>query len=275
MQNKYIDEDDKLTKLAENLEHSSMFQDSFVYIDEFAGFTAQEYEILKQIMKKAKKVTITSCTDRINNTSNIFEPNENVIEKIIKIATDEQIKIEEPIILDKTYRFKNEELKHLEENLYENKYKKYNKENKNIKLFLAANPYSEIEYVAKEITKLVRDENYQYSDISIITKNIEKISSIVKAIFNKYKIPVYIDEKDELSQNIVIKYILSILEIFAKNWSQDAMLSYIKSGFVDIEKQDIYKLENYVKKWGIKGNRWYKEDWNYEEENINELRKIE
>ena len=28
-----------------------------------------------------------------------------------------------------------------------------------------------------------------------------------------------------------------------------------------------------AKKWGIKGNRWYKEDWNYEEENINELRK--
>ena len=55
---------------------------------------------------------------------------------------------------------------------------------------------NQIEYVAKQIVKLVRDEGYKYSDISIITKNVENISSIAKAVFNKYEIPIYIDGKE-------------------------------------------------------------------------------
>jgi len=273
IKNEYIDEDDKLTKLAKNVIESSMFEDSYVYIDEFAGFTAQEYEVLKQIMKKAKKVVVTSCIDLKNETADIFYPNKMVIDKIVKIAKDAKIKIEEPIILDNSYRFKNQELKHLEENIYENKYKVYNKEPNNLYLFLANNPYSEIEYVAKQIVKLVRDENYDYKDIAVITKNIDGVSSLARAIFLKYNIPLYMDNKDELSQNIGVKYILSVLEIFAKKWSCEAVLNYIKLGFSALEKEEIYTLENYAKKWGIKGSKWYKADWNFEENNINELRK--
>lgn len=263
IQNEYIDEDDKLTKLAKNIQQSEEFSDSYIYIDEFAGFTHQEYEILRSLMKKAKKIIITSCMEskEIIQDTSIFYPNKKFIDKITKIAEEEKINIEESIILEETYRFKNEELKHLEANIYENKYKKYEKGIENINLFLAANPYSEIEYVAKQIVKLVRDEGYRYNDISIITKNIEGISSIAKAVFNKYEIPIYIDGKEELSQNIAIKYVLNILEIFAKNWSQEAVLSYIKLGFCDIEKQDIYIIENYIKKWGIKGLKKYKEEW--------------
>lgn len=279
LQNEYIDEDDKLTQLAKNLENSQMFDNSYIYIDEFAGFTHQEYEILRKLMKKAKKITITSCIEpeevftNINLETSIFSPNKKVIDKIIKIAEDEKIKIENPVILENTYRFKNEELKHLEKNIYANSYKKYSKNLENIKIFLAANPYSEIEYVAKQIIKLVRDEGYKYSDISIITKNIENIESIAKAVFNKYGIPIYIDGKDELSQNIGVKYVLAILEIFSKNWSQESVLSYIKLGFCGIEKQEIYKIENYIKKWGIRGLKRYKEEWKLGE-NEEELKQI-
>lgn len=276
MQNEFIDEDDKLTKLAKNLEQSKMFDNSYIYIDEFAGFTYQEYEILRALMKKASKITITSCIDakEENLENSIFYPNRKVVDKITQITGEEKIKIEKPIILENTYRFKNEELKHLESNIYENRYTKYEKVPENINLFLSANPYSEIEYTAKQIVKLARNEGYKYSDISIITKNVENVSSIAKALFGKYNIPLYIDGKDELSQNIAIKYILGILEIFAKNWSQEAVLGYIKLGFCDIEKQEIYKIENYIKKWGIRGQKKYKEEWKFDDnaEEINTIK---
>lgn len=277
IQNEYIDEDDKLTRLAKNLEKSEMFRDSYIYIDEFAGFTYQEYEIIRNLMKKAKKITVTSCIDLNELNSNletsIFYPNKQVIDKIIDIARKEKVEIEKPVILENTYRFKNQELKHLEANIYENRYNKYIDETKNINLFLATNPYSEIEYCAKQIIRLVRDNGYKYSDISIITKNLEEISSIARAVFSKYKIPIYIDVKDELSQNIGVKYVLQILEIFSKNWSQESVLGYIKLGFCDIEKEEIYKIENYIKKWGIRGPKKYKENWIFGE-NEEELAKI-
>lgn len=263
--NNYIDSNDVLTELAEKLDKSSMFDNAVIYIDEFAGFTEQEYILIKKLLGKAKQVNVTICTDWLENNklqeNDIYFQNKITAQKIVKLAENEEI--ENPVILKEKYRFKNAELKHLEENIYSNKYKKYNADVNNINLFLSMNPYSEIEYVAKEIIKLVREQNYRYKDIAIITKQIENYSAITKVIFEKYEIPVFIDEKKDLSQNYLIKYILAIFEIFSKNFTYEPMFNYIKTGLLEIEEEDIFKLENYCIKWGIKGNKWYKEDWTY------------
>lgn len=277
---RFLDENDVLTILADNIKNTKMFNDAIFIIDEFAGFTPQEYKIIEELMKIAKEVNITITTDSIDETekseaeSDIFYNNKLAINKLMEIARRNNVEIAKPIFLKENYRFKTEELIHLEENIYTNIYKKYEKENKNIKLFLASNPYSEVEHVASQIIDEVRDNGYKYKDIGIITKNIEVYSSLIKAIFSKYDIPMYIDEKKDLSQNILIKYIISILDIFSKNWSYESVISYAKTLFCDINENDIYILENYCKKWGIKYSKWYKGDWNFGEENKEKLDKI-
>ena len=146
-----------------------------------------------------------------------------------------------------------------------------------IKIFLAKNQYSEIEEVAKKIYKLVRDENYRYRDIAVITKNIATYSSLARAIFAKYNIPIFIDENRDLSQNILVQYVLSILEIFTKNWTEEAVLNYIKIGFSEIDEDDLFRLEKYCLKRGIKQNKWKKEFTygNYEEKDKEEIARLE
>lgn len=262
IEGKYIDDTDLLTILAEKIEQTDMFKDSLIYIDEFSGFTSQEYEIIKELIKIAKKVTITACVDELNANSNpdidIFYSNKITVSKIIEIAKDEKTSIEK-IKLEDPYRFKKPELIHLEKNIFNNQYKKYCEEPKNIKLFLAKNQYSEVENIAKNITKKVRDEGYRYREIAVITKNIDTYSSQIRAIFNQYNIPAFIDEKRTLSQNEVIQYIISLIDVISKNWMQDSILNYIKAGFINVEQEEIFKLENYCLKWGIKHNKWLKE----------------
>ena len=277
---KYIDETDLLTILAENIENTDMFKDAVIYIDEFAGFTSQEYQIIEKLVQIAKQVTITICTDELHDIKNpdtdIFYSNQVTVNKLLEVAQNCNAKIEE-IKLENTYRFKSIELKHLEQNLYDNKPEKYNKQVENMQLFLAKNQYSEIEEVAKNILKLVRNEGYRYREISIITKNIATYSSLARAIFDKYDIPIFIDENRDLNQNIVIQYVLSILEIFIKNWSYEAVFNYIKTGFSNIDDDDIFKLEKYCLKWGIKQNKWKKEFayGNYEEKDKAEIERLE
>ena len=274
IQEKFLDEEDKISKLATSLESSTMFDNSDIYIDEFSGFTKQEYQVIAKLLKKARKVRLAICLDELNekNKTDIFYFNKSAVEELIDIATECGVEVEKPIYLNKQYKLKKPELKHLEQNLYAPTYAKYAGEVKNIKTILTLNPYEEIEYVAKNIIKLVRDEGYKYSDIAIIARNIDEVQSKVKAILGNNGIPVFIDNKEDLARSQFIKYILALLEILAKNWSQEAVISYIKSGFLKIDEDDIYKLENYVIKWGIQGSKWYKEDWEYEEENFNELR---
>lgn len=262
---KFIDEEDTLTILAESLDKTEMFKNSIIYIDEFVGYTKQEYDIIRKLLKQATQVNITACIDTLDNTKSkeqdLFIANKETIQKLIKIAKEEKINIENAVYLSQTKKYKTFELKHLEKNLYNIKYEKYSKDVENIELFLAKNQFTEIENIAKEIVKLVRDNGLRYKEISVITKTMDTYSKIIKAIFNKYDIPVYIDEKKDLSENILIKYVLSVIEIFSKNWSYEAVFNYLKTGLSGIDINDIFILENYCLKYGIRGSKWYKEPW--------------
>lgn len=276
IQKSYIDEEDVLTILSEQLEKSDLFKNSIIYIDEFSGFTKQEYEIIRQLLQKVKEVNITICSDNIeqtNDLNDIFYTNKKTANKLIEIAKQEKVDIKEHALKEMLPRFRNKELLTLEQNMYKDELIKYEKETKNIELFLAKNPFSEVEQVAATITKLVTNENYRYRDISVITKNIDQYASLISAIFARYNIPIFIDQKKEFSQNILVKYILAFIEILAKNWSYEAMFNFLKTGLNSFSNEEIFELENYCVSYGIKGSKWYKEDWKIAK-NDEELEKL-
>lgn len=273
IENKYIDEADLLSNLAIHIDKVNLFKNAIIYIDEFMGYTKQELEIIKKLLNISKNVTITFCINNLDLNSNpdtdIFYSNKVTLNKILKLLNkDEKI---ETINLDNLYRFKNNELIYIENYLYHTKIKKYEKEIENINLFLAKNKYSEIEYVAKNIIHLVKKEKYKFNEIAVITKNVNAYSSLFKAIFSKYEIPVFIDEKKDLNQNILIRYILSILEIIIKNYSYESIFNYLKINFIGLDEEDIFKLEKYCIKYGIKSYQ-FKKDFIY---GINENNKKE
>ena len=276
--NNYIEETDLLDILASNLDKVDLVKNSIIFIDEFAGFTYQEYEVIKQMISLAKEVNITICTDNLelntNPDTDLYYSNKVTVKKLFKLVKENNFKLEEPIELNTCYRFKTEELLHLSNNLYNVKSTKYEKNVDNLKLFLAKNEYSEIEEVAKKIQKLVSKNNLRYKDISIITKNIENYAPLVRAIFRQYDIPVFIDEKRDLNQNIIVQYVISILSVLNRNFASEDVFSYIKLGFLDIEKEEIFKLENYCNKWGITLNKW-KKDFIYELDNENKKNEVQ
>lgn len=274
----YIDENDSLSILLEELEGISDFKNCDIYIDEFIGFTKQEYEIIRLLLRNSNDIFITMCVDEARECNipdtDVFYAGKKTLQRVYEIAKQENITILEPVFMEKNYRFKNTELYHLEQNIYAVPYHTYKEKVENIELLLANNQYSEVEHIAETIITLVRDQGYRYHEISVITKNIDAYASICKVIFSKYHIPVFIDTKQNLSQNILVRHILAILHIFAKNWSYEAVFEYLKTGLLDIDILDIYLLENYCLKWGIKGSKWYLGEWNFYDESSEGKEKI-
>ena len=48
---KYLDDDDLLTIVKDKIKQSDMFKNAYIFIDEFAGFTKQEYGIIEELFK--------------------------------------------------------------------------------------------------------------------------------------------------------------------------------------------------------------------------------
>ena len=266
----YIDSQDMLNSLAEKIDSCDYFKDSYIYIDEFTGFTPNQYRVLRTIFNKAKEVNISLTVDNPGlitySKSDAFSRTKFTYAKIVKMCNEEGIKLLPSIDLNKEVlpRFENsKELQHLERYYNSYPYKVYEEKTKNIYIKEFNNLYSEVEQVAKEIVELVRDKNIRYRDITVATRDLNKYDFLVHSIFNEYNIPNFIDKKREAKTNPIIVLIISALEMKSRKYSYETMFRYLKSGLIGIEKDDISLLENYVLANGIKGKKWFEDKWEY------------
>lgn len=266
----YVDSQDMLNSLADKLNLCDYFKDAYIYIDEFTGFTPNQYRVLKSIFAKAKEVTISLTVDNPQaisyNKADAFSRTKFTYQKLIKLCNEDGIQVLPSINLNSSIiqRFKNsEELQHLEKYYHSYPYKAYDNETKDIKIKEFNNLYSEVEEIAKEIVKLVRDKDVRYRDITIATRDLNKYDFLVHSIFNEYKIPNFIDKKREAKSNPIIVLIISALEMKNRRYSYETMFRYLKSGLIGISNEDISLLENYVLANGIKGKKWFEEEWAY------------
>jgi ATP-dependent helicase/nuclease subunit B len=267
---KYMDSDDDLTELANKLDNSSQFLGAEIWVDGFSGFTPQEYKVIEKLLLKAQRVNITLNTDsvEVNNlldSTDIFMSAKKAVARLERLSRDNGVKIEQYVNLNQEYlpRFRNcEEIRHLEKNLYAFPYRIYPQKTMDLKIFSAVNIYSEVESAARDILSLCRDKGMRFRDIAVASRNLAGYEKLISAIFAEHGIPFFIDQKKDIGSHPLIQLVASMLEIFTKNWSYEAVFRYLKTGLTNIDRGDIDILENYVLATGIRGNKWTQEaDW--------------
>lgn len=270
-----VDTDDELTYLANKLNNCGLYDNAEIWIDEFTTFTPQQMEVIKVLAKKCKGVNIALCMDEVSSgdsseVTDIFNSLKTTELRILNMMRDEHIGYEQPVNLNnnKNNRFKdNDELKHLEKYFFTYPFKSYKQDVNTIRLYKANNSYDEVENVAKEILRFVRDKGYRFRDISVVCRNIDDYEKIATVIFNEYDIPFFLDKKIDILSNPLIILILSSIEVMIRNWSYESVFKYLKSGLVNIDRHEIDILENYVLANGIKGFKWTNELSISEEDN--------
>jgi ATP-dependent helicase/nuclease subunit B len=267
---RYRDTDDELTLLSNKLDSTSMYDASEIWIDGFSGFTPQEFEVIAKLMQKADKLSITICTDVLDDEgskdlSDVFSSAKNSYRKFMTIAQNNSVQVHPPVGLNgvKPPRFKeSEEMISLEANYYSYPYKSYQKSTTDIELFESVNIYSEIEECARDIIRQCRDNGLRYKDITVVTRNLAGYENLIEVIFGEYEIPYFIDSKTEILNHPLVRLVLSMLDVFIENWSYETVFRYLKSGLTGIEETQIDIIENYVLACGIRGSRWTGDvDW--------------
>ncbi|MEF9991735.1 MAG: helicase-exonuclease AddAB subunit AddB [Romboutsia sp.] len=266
----HVDSQDMLNSLSDKIQISNYLDGAYIYIDEFTGFTPNQYKVIKSMLKKSKEVSVSLTVDNVNNLnyfkSDAFSRTKFTYEKLVRICNEDGINITSRVNVNNGLikRFENnKELLHLEKYYNAYPYKVYEEATKNIQIREFNNLYSEVEAIAKEIVYLVRDKGVRYKDITIVTRDLNRYDFLAHSILNEYKIPNFIDKKREAKSNPIIVLIISALEMRNRRYSYETMFRYLKSGLIGMSNDDISLLENYVLANGIKGKRWFEEKWKY------------
>lgn len=267
MKNRYTDDEDRFNLLIEKLDEASFLNESQIWIDGYSGFTSQQYRIIERVVHKADRVNISLTLDFNNfGDRDLFFPTLKTYDRLKDICNVYGIK-NSTITLKNTNDRKSAELNYLEKNIFSYPFNECNLDGENIKIFSGANPYMEIERIAANIVMLVRDRHYRWKDVAVVPPAMSTYAPIIKRVFTEYEIPFFIDEKRSIMNNLIIKLILSALDMINRNFRYEDVFKYTKTGFTDLNKDQYELLENYILKYGIKGKTWF-EEFIYDDDNL-------
>lgn len=273
---KYIDSEDQLQILAEKINEAHFLKKCEVYIDGFHRFSPKELLVLENLLKICQQMTVSLTTDQatINSELDLFYQTTKTYHDLQQIATENKIQINNPIILQPaTGRFKDRpHFNHLEMFFDKRPFPTY-EGNVPIHLKEAVHPRAEVEGIAQEIIRLVRDEGYRFKDMAIFIREQDIYQELIATIFEDFEIPVFVDEKRVMLNHPLIEFIRSLLEMVESNWRYDAVFRVLKTGFIPashkkypLTNDAIDILENYVLEYGIKNRSgWHKkEPWTFQ-----------
>lgn len=253
-----IDPLDELSRLTKNLEQVDYFDGMTVIADSFTGFTRQELSILQKIIEQCECFTITLCCGEIDtweNTSSmdLFDAVHNTVGELSQLDSD--------IIwehLPNNYRFKNEALRRVEAGVFQaGKGRIYAEPTDDVIVYSAADKYDEVEFVAREIRRLARENSMRWRDFAIICRTASDYQIQTLRALTLQGIPCFCDKRAPVTELPIIRFVLAALDIVSGRWRSEKILNWVKTGLIkDVGIVDAARLENYCFIWKINGNSW-------------------
>lgn len=256
LNDRYSDPYDDILMLAEKLKSFDFFGGSNVYVDSFYGFTKSQLDVLYHIINQSDNFTIAlDCPEKDGGIqyAKIYETSKN-IERICKALNKEITRTS----FTKDYKHKSPSLSYLCENIWNFSAPKTENDGC-VKVIEATDEFDECDCVASRIRHLVED-GAKYSDIAIIARNSDTYRGIIDVSLKKYNIAYYFSTKTDISAKPVVKMIFSALSAINGYRAED-IVSYLKSGYTDIDESDIDDLENYIYRWNIYGSKFKNDDF--------------
>ena len=262
MSKNFHDDSLNLDMLADLLCEVPYFKGKTIFVDAFTWFSAQEHKILERIIATADDVYITFCCDttRNNGEYELFYNAMCEIRKLRAAANRVNVKIAPEKILYADKAYKSDELDFLEENIFDITDKKYETDCNSISLVPCRNKNDECDFVASEIKRLVREENYRYRDIAVIERTQDTYKKQLMSSFRKYGINCFPDNRQPILSQPLMAFMLSLFDILTEGFNSEYVLRFLKTGLYGFTIEEISLIEDYVLMWRTKQSEW-KNEW--------------
>lgn len=258
LEQKFIDAEDNVTKLAQLIREQNPFAGTEVYLDEFFRFTANELDVIKSLLACGVPVSVTVCSPTLRRDgSGIFEPCVVTAQRLCAMARECGAEILPDVRLSFCHRFASSpELSHLESQLYRYPNEVYADKTKAVSLFAAADPYSEVVHMAAQIRRAVCEQGLRYRDIAVIAGDLDRYQDLIKTIFPVYEIPVFIDTRRDLMSHPVMLMLFSLLRMLTGGFRMQDVIAYSKTGYAGLSMEEADRLENYALFGHVEGGDW-------------------
>ena len=264
------------------IKSSNKLSETYVWIDGFYGFTYTQLQMIYELAKKTKGITITlpmdrkyGFTERVNISNTFFE---SIIryQDIARFCVDNNIDYTVEYLQPKVEIQKDASLLYLEK-YYTARFQKKFDGVSNVFLHKYSSRTAECEQMAREIARLTKEEGYRYHDIAVVVGDLEEYRSHIITSMRSYSIPYFLDMNRNIHTNALVALIECLVEVITTGYSYASIISLLRTNMLGVTQNEIDILENYILAYGIKGRKRWQEPWNFERDEeaqakINEIK---
>lgn len=270
LKGKAITSEEILSVLANVAADSVILEDAVLVLDEFTGFTPVQVELLRTLMPICEEIWVSLTIDAKENfyqskgIHELFDMPKKTIRVLMDLAKDTHTEILEPDVITggERKRFqKAPSIYFMEQNLFRTSYKKKYGTVDEIQLLSLKTPKEEFIWAARKINELVQKQGYRYRDIAVVSGNVECYGNYVEQVCKKYEIPYFLDMTKEVLFHPFIEFIRAILEVISTDFSYNAIMRMLRSGYCKVSQAELDRMENYLLATGIRGKGMWEKRW--------------
>ncbi len=259
------DPSDKLLRMASLLEKHDYFKDCHIYIDSFTSFTAQEYAVLRALLRQADCVTVSLLCDAPVSRLPHFESCVRTARRLKLLADDLLCEVQETHLPSRDDA-KPRALAVIERDLWrfdlnDRARESLTPEEKSVvRMTAAANLYEEAECVALNILDLIA-QGLHFGDIAVVARDTEVYRGVLDAAFERHGIPYFLSERTDLSVKPLARLVLSALRAVSRGYRMQDVITLVKTGLCGVDFGDAAMFEEYCETWHIEGRRFTDPVW--------------
>ncbi|MBO4838923.1 MAG: exodeoxyribonuclease V subunit gamma [Lachnospiraceae bacterium] len=248
-----------LPRFSRLLPRSTVGRADHLYLDGFTGFTAVQYRILEELIRRAGETRAVLTLppeedpDAEPREDDLFALSRQTVRRLENCAQAAG-KLTKITYLTEEYP-RNRELTYLRRHLFRlppGKEEVWPDKPESVQLTACATPEEEAALTARLIRKLVQEEHLRWRDIAITVSDLSLYVPLLKRELSERNIPFFTDRREPLQQHPLIRLVLDALETVTEGLPREGLLRLLKNPLSPLTREECDRFENYLLAAGIR-----------------------
>lgn len=272
-----LDPQQRLDLVLKRVTECAPLKEATLFVDDFYDFTGYEQKLLVAIARTCRLTEIALLLDpdspvvhnphALPDDLSMFHRTERAYRSLYWALHQTEARIDPPLLLRETKRFRSPGLIELERNLFGRQTPRPPIVDE-IEFFDAPDARTEVDAAARRIRLALR-KGLRLREIALLVRDINDYQELIDASFAEHGVPYFVDRRRTAAHHPLLQFVRACLLIARHGWPHDAMMVLLKTGLAGVSELEADELENYVLRHRIRGKMWEsKSPWGFRRELI-------